>query len=145
MCDKDKGYKRISPTTVEIDGEQYVKDYTTSFNYDEPDTIFAKIKSVKDAEDYIYENTDKFLENALIRSAQSDAFNDLTALADVLNEGKERDENGFRYYVYHDKGEFFICEHTYSTRHVIYFASRKIAQYSILIARDSWAKFYDVK
>lgn len=143
--DTKKKYKRISPTTIEVDGEKYVKNYETDYQYNED--IFkniTKIEDVLNCEKLISIDVKCDIEK---REKQIKAFSNLAILADVLNKGKEKDENGFLYYVYYnaDHKEFFICEHTYSLRHTIYFSSRKIAQYSIEICRQLWLDFYGVE
>lgn len=140
-----KDYKRISPTTIEVDGEKYIKNYTIDYEYSEE--LFKNITKIEDVL-----SCDKLITIEVKcdigkREKQIKAFANLTILADTLNKGKDRDDNGFLYYVYYnaDHKEFFICEHTYSLRHAIYFSSRKLAQYSIEICKQLWLDFYGVE
>lgn len=148
--------KRISHTEIEIDGEIYIKAYKSSCENEDTNSIFSKIKSYQDAENFltkyngklkIYHRVNNLLVHSEKRTKQLEAFAKLSVFADVINEGKERDKSGFRCYVYYDENhkEFYICEHTYSLRHTIYFAGRELAQYSINCCRQLWLEYYGIE
>lgn len=133
-------YKRISPITVEIDGEYYNLSYNNldavlTFN----GPIFDKIKTLKDALVLdLYEHTYDI-------GRQINAFTKLSTLANVINEGKINDENGLTHTVIHVSGILVVRSEKYASINPISFASKKLALYSIEIAEDEWLYYYGLK
>ncbi len=123
---------RISDTTIEVEGEIYVKNYGNDF---EDDVLLTK--DIVDVAINSFPYPPR-------REKQLIAISTLTKMSDYLNKNVEEDEKGFKYYVYYNKehNEFFICEHQFSTRHIIYFKSRKLAQFTINNYRSVWEDFY---
>lgn len=103
-------------------------------------SICDRIKTLQDALSL------DFHEHTQDISRQIVAFTRLATLAHVLNEGKNCDDDGYRYYVFYNVNGFSILVdiENESIKNPIWFANHYLAQHSIEIAKQEWLYYYDI-